>query len=66
MKFNDLSPELQEKAAACNTLQEFLALIENEGYELSDQDLEDIAGGSFFDTVASQFVVPLYVEFASD
>ena len=44
MKFEELSPELQEKAKACKTPEEILDLAKEEGYELSDAELEGIAG----------------------
>lgn len=45
MDFNDLSPELQEKAQACTTTEELIELAKSEGIELSDEDLEKVAGG---------------------
>ena len=45
MQFQDLTPELQEKAKACKTAEDILALAKEEGYELSNEELEDIAGG---------------------
>ena len=45
MDFSDLSPELREKAKACNTPEEMLALAKQEGYKLSDEEMEGIAGG---------------------
>ena len=45
MKFDDLIPELREKAQACKTLDELLALAKEEGYELSEDELEGISGG---------------------
>lgn len=47
MDFNELSPELQEKAKSCKTPEEMLALAKEEGYELSDSELEAIAGGTW-------------------
>ena len=49
MNFEDLTPELQEKANACSTPEEMLALAKVEGYELSDAELEQISGGGFWD-----------------
>ena len=45
MKFEDLSPELQAKADACEAPEELLELAKEEGIELSDEDLENISGG---------------------
>lgn len=46
MEFNDLSPELQEKAKACETPEEFIALAKEEGIELSEDQLESLSGGA--------------------
>ena len=48
MKFEELSPELQEKAAACKTAAEVFALAKSEGIELSEEDLEFVSGGAIF------------------
>ena len=45
MNFEDLSDELKAKAKACNTPEELLALAQEEGYELNDEELEAISGG---------------------
>ena len=45
MDFKDLSPELREKAKACKTPEELLALAKAEGYKLSEEELGAIAGG---------------------
>lgn len=45
MKFDDLTPELKEKALACKTPEDLLALAKEQGYELSDEQLEAVAGG---------------------
>jgi hypothetical protein len=47
MNFEDLTPEQQEKARACKTPEEVLALAKQEGYELSDAELDGIAGGGW-------------------
>lgn len=49
MNYDDLSPELQEKAKACTTSEEVLALAKAEGYELTDEQLESVAGGDFWE-----------------
>ena len=45
MEFKDLTPELREKALACKTPEDVLALAKEEGYELSDEELDVVAGG---------------------
>jgi hypothetical protein len=45
MDFKDLTPEQQEKVRACETTEEVLALAKEEGYELTDEDLDGISGG---------------------
>ena len=46
MKFEDLSPELQEKALNCKTPEEMLALTKKESYKLSEEELEAVSEGS--------------------
>ena len=46
MNFEDLkNPELQEKLKAANTPDELVALVKEEGMELSDEQLEAMSGG---------------------
>ena len=45
MKFDDLTDEQKEKARACKTPEDNLALAKDEGYELSDEELEAVSGG---------------------
>ena len=45
MKFEDLSPELQEKAIACKTPDELFELAKSEGMELGEEELDAINGG---------------------
>ena len=45
MKFEDLSPDLQERAKGCKSAEDILALAKDEGYELSDDELESVSGG---------------------
>lgn len=47
MKFKGLSPELREKAEACKTPEELLALAKSEGYKLSEAELEAVSGGGW-------------------
>ena len=45
MNFEDLTPEQQEKAKACKTPEDILALAREEGYELSEEELAGISVG---------------------
>ena len=45
MDFKDISPELREKAKACKTPEEILALAKKEGYKLSDEEMQAVSGG---------------------
>lgn len=45
MDFDDLTPQQKEQVKACNSPEELIALAKEEGYELSDEQLEGIAGG---------------------
>ncbi|MBQ9007325.1 MAG: hypothetical protein IJ092_13295 [Atopobiaceae bacterium] len=45
MNYEDLTPEQQEKAKAIETPEEVLAFAKEEGIELTDEQLEDVAGG---------------------
>lgn len=41
----DITPELRDKAKACQTPEELLALAKKEGYKLTEDQLEAVAGG---------------------
>lgn len=45
MNIEDLSPELLEKAKACESAEELFALAKEEGIELGEKELEAINGG---------------------
>ena len=45
MTFEELSPDLQEKAKACTTTEDILALAKAEGYDITDDELATISGG---------------------
>ena len=47
MDFKDISPELREKAMACKTPEEMLALAKKEGYKLSEAEIEAVSGGGW-------------------
>ena len=50
MNFEDLTAELKEKILACKTPEELLALAHEEGYELSDEELQAVSGGGTWDS----------------
>ena len=45
MDTSQITDELKEKAKACETTSELLALMQEEGYELTDEQLEAVSGG---------------------
>ena len=45
----NLDPALRAKVEACTTPEEILALAKEEGYTLTDDELEQISGGGFWD-----------------
>ena len=51
MEFSDLSPEVQEKLKGAKTPEEIMALAKEEGYELSEEELDGISGGACWDCV---------------
>ena len=44
MNLNELTPEQIERARACKTTEDLVKLAEEEGYELSDDELTAITG----------------------
>ena len=45
MNLEDLSPELRNKARKCKTPEEIIALAKEEGYELSEEELQSVSAG---------------------
>lgn len=45
MTYEDLTPEQQAKVQQFESTEELLAFVENEGLEISDDELNGIAGG---------------------
>lgn len=45
MNFENLTEEQKAKAMNAKTPEEILALAKDEGYELSDEELEAVSGG---------------------
>ena len=50
MGYEDLTPELKEKARACTTPEEVRELAEENGCELTDEELNAVAGGIDFNS----------------
>lgn len=46
--FNDLTPEQMEKARACKNADDLVELANSEGVELTDEQVDAIAGGSWY------------------
>lgn len=46
MNYEDLTPEQKEDLRACETPEEILALAKEAGYELSDEELQRLSGGT--------------------
>lgn len=49
MNLNDLTPEQLERAKACTSPEDLVKLAQEEGYELSDEELTAISGGGVDD-----------------
>ena len=47
MRFENLTPEQKEKAKRCKNADELLAIAREEGYELSEDELEAVSGGDW-------------------
>ena len=54
MNLENLTEEQIAKAKACSDKDELLAFIKNEGIELTDEQLEGVAGGSWTDDTVIQ------------
>ena len=48
MNFEDVPESIRKRAEACKTPEELLALVAEEGYELSEKELEAINGGILY------------------
>jgi len=46
--FSELTTEQMEKARACKDAADLIALADSEGIELTDEQLESIAGGTWY------------------
>ena len=45
MNIENLSPELREKVLACETKEQLIELVKEEGVELTDEQIDEISGG---------------------
>ena len=45
MNLEDLSLDLREKMLACETKDQLVELVKDEGIELTDEQIEEISGG---------------------
>ena len=46
MSFENVPDSIKARAEACKSPEELLALAKEEGYELSEEDLDAVSGGS--------------------
>ena len=46
MNFDELSPEMHKKARECKTPEEVLSLAREQGFELSDEQLQAVSAGA--------------------
>ena len=53
MNFADIPDDIRERALACKSPEELLSLAKEEGYELSDEDLDAVNGGGDWDDRSS-------------
>ena len=61
MEFDDLTPEQQEKARACRTPEDVLALAKESGIELTDEQMQAVSGGwSEVDDCTTKYNDPRY------
>ena len=57
MNIDDLAPELREKAKACKTPEDVLAVAKEAGYKLTDEELEAVSSGDWSCwSICSKFV----------
>ena len=47
--FSEMTPEQMEKARACKSSDDLVKLAKDEGVELTDEQLDTIAGGTWYD-----------------
>ena len=54
MDLKSVTPEQREKARNCKSPEELLNLAKNEGYELTDEELQAVSGGNWFTDPCSE------------
>ena len=47
MKYENLTEKQRNELLACKTPEDYLQLIKAEGYELSDEEIKEVSGGSW-------------------
>ena len=55
MDFEKIPEELRERARACKTPEDVLALAKETGYKISDEELEGLSGGGFWSVCDSPY-----------
>ena len=55
MKFEDLTPEQQAEAKACETPEQLHALAKKLGHKLTDDELDSLAGGGTWDDCGEHY-----------
>ena len=50
MDIENLTTEQIEKAKLCQTAEDFVAFAEREGIELTDEELDTVSGGAYWDS----------------
>ena len=58
--FENISPELREKARACASAEELFELARAEGIELTDEQLQAVSGGVHWSCVGYNEECPNY------
>ena len=53
MNLNDLTPEMRKRGRACKSADELVALATELGVTLTDEQLDEIAGGSWTHTYST-------------
>ena len=49
--YENLSEEMKEKVRSCKTVDELVTFVQTEGIELTDEQLDEISGGSVWSDI---------------